>query len=138
MNGTALPAQQDGYSAQNIVEDPSKSSCGWSVDKLCAQGFTLVEWDGHTLCPFVDSQGQVFAVLTSRAKGELFDSNCQQAYKAMAVELPNFDLKEAEKDTGEATTLHSPLVSLMEMAKQCLRGWSPGRVAHAWRDSLTS
>ncbi|KAF9488861.1 hypothetical protein BDN71DRAFT_1593787 [Pleurotus eryngii] len=52
-----LPAARDGYSSKNMRLASTESERKWTVDKLIAEGFSLIKWDGCTPRPLMDSAG---------------------------------------------------------------------------------
>ncbi|KAJ8692146.1 hypothetical protein PTI98_009484 [Pleurotus ostreatus] len=91
-----LPALRDGYAAKIARSSVKDSAQNWTAQGLLENGFSLVQWDGRTPRPLVDSGGRIFAVLAGRPKDPSFEHDCQAMYSSMQAELRGFHLKETD------------------------------------------
>ncbi|KAJ7770870.1 hypothetical protein DFH07DRAFT_953867 [Mycena maculata] len=85
LDTSTLPSAHGAYSAKlkGPAEERHGSKVRCSLANLLGLGFRLVEWDGITPQPLVDSQGRVIAVLAGQPRKDSYRDAVACAYRAI-------------------------------------------------------
>ncbi|KAJ7142554.1 hypothetical protein C8R44DRAFT_603506, partial [Mycena epipterygia] len=83
-DASTLPSALGGYAAK--VKDTDKkhsSKVRRSLANLLGLGFHLVEWDGITAQPIIDSQGRIIAALAGQPRNADYREAVEHAFRAI-------------------------------------------------------
>ncbi|KJA13538.1 hypothetical protein HYPSUDRAFT_209441 [Hypholoma sublateritium FD-334 SS-4] len=77
------------YSAKNEIKDHAQAE--YPRDELLQQrGFNLIEWDGLTYFPIVDSEGRIIAVLVDQLRDKRYRQSALAVFNLPADEFASF------------------------------------------------